>query len=93
MNPSIPGLLASVMLCLAGAATAADTSPGSAGPAASGAGPKPAAAKPAPPPAAGGNGGNVATNGSNTATQVGPKKPKCPDPGNVACPKVQTPAK
>ncbi|MDR7269908.1 hypothetical protein J2X20_002566 [Pelomonas saccharophila] len=37
-------------------------------------------------PAAGGNGGSVSTNGSNLSTQVGPKKPKCPDPASTACP-------
>lgn len=44
-----------------------------------------AIAKPGGAPAAGGNGGGVSTNGSNLSTQVGPKKPKCPDP-TVACP-------
>jgi hypothetical protein len=37
-------------------------------------------------PAAGGSGGSVSSNGSNLSTQVGPKKPKCPDPGATACP-------
>lgn len=91
MKRSIHHLLASALLCLSGAAAAADT-PGAAQPASS-PGVKPAAAKPPAPPTAGGNGGSVATNGSNTAAQVGPKKPKCPDPGNVACPMEKTPAK
>lgn len=37
-------------------------------------------------PAAGGNGGSVSSNGSNLSTQIGPKKPKCPDPASTACP-------
>lgn len=42
-------------------------------------------------PAAGGSGGGVSSNGSNLSTQIGPKKPKCPDPANTACPAVNTP--
>lgn len=34
-------------------------------------------------PAAGGNGGGVSTNSGNTAGQISPKKPKCPDPTKV----------
>lgn len=44
-------------------------------------------------PVAGGNGGGLSSNGSNLGTQVGPKKPKCPDPLNTACPAVKAPVK
>lgn len=94
MTPSIRLLGASALLCAATAALAADA-PAAAGTAkpASSPGATPAAAKPPAPPTAGGNGGSVATNSSNTAVQVGPKKPKCPDPGSTACPMEKTPAK
>ena len=44
-------------------------------------------------PNAGGNGGGLSSNGGNTAGQVTPKKPKCPDPANTACPAVKAPVK
>lgn len=43
-------------------------------------------------PNAGGNGGGLSSNGGNTAGQVTPKKPKCPDPTSTACPAIKTPA-
>lgn len=45
-----------------------------------------------PPPTAGGNGGSVSTNSGNTAGQISPKKPKCPDP-TVSCPAEKVIAK
>lgn len=43
-------------------------------------------------PAAGGNGGGVSSNSGNTAGQISPKKPKCPDP-TKGCPAEQVIAK
>jgi len=89
-------LIGAALLCGAMLAQAADVSPaaGSAK-AASAPGANPAVAKPGTggAPAAGGNGGGLSSNGGNTATQVGPKKPKCPDPANTACPAVKAPVK
>ncbi len=42
-------------------------------------------------PNAGGNGGGLSSNGGNTAGQVTPKKPKCPDP--TKCPVEVKPVK
>jgi hypothetical protein len=80
--------------CAALTAQAADVAP-AAKPAPTQAASAPAAKTTSKPagtaPMAGGNGGGLSSDGSNLGTQVGPKKPKCPDPLNTACPAVKTP--
>jgi hypothetical protein len=48
-------------------------------------------ANPGPAPNAGGSGGDVGSNKGVSGQQIGPKKPKCPDPLNTACPAVKAP--
>lgn len=49
-------------------------------------------ANPGPAPNAGGSGGGVGSNKGVSGQQIGPKKPKCPDP-TVACPAEKVIAK
>lgn len=84
MNHALMRSLAALLAACATAAFAAPDTPTQADRAASG--PSASLKKPGTAPAAGGNGGGVSSNGSNTAGQVTPKKPKCPDPLNTACP-------
>lgn len=76
-------------LCSTLIAQAADVAPAAAPakPATPASGPavKAQGSQPGGAPAAGGSGGGVSSNGSNTGVQVGPKKPKCPDPTG-SCP-------
>ena len=86
--------LLSLLLAIGTAAFAADTTPQAAGPAtAKKAKPSTAASataatgvtSPGTAPNAGGSGGGVGSNKGTSGQQIGPKKPKCPDP-TVACP-------
>ena len=96
MKHSLTLLCAALLGGALATAQAAEVSPAAGGAKpASAATVTPAATKPGTgaAPAAGGNGGGLSSNGGNTATQVGPKKPKCPDPANTACPAVKAPVK
>ena len=79
-------------LLLAACAAPALANPQAAAPAARAASKPAVASHTVKAPNAGGNGGGISSNGGNTAGQVTPKKPKCPDPTSTACPAVKTPA-
>lgn len=83
--------LATLLAACTAAALAAPTTPAPVAKTASG--PSIATTQPGTAPAAGGNGGSLSINGGNTAGQVKPKLPKCPDPLNNACPAVKAPGK
>jgi len=89
-------LLCAALLCGAPQARAADVAPATGtttAKAASGPTAKVVTHKPGAAPAAGGDGGGLSSNSGNTGVQIGPKKPKCPDPTNTACPAVKAPVK
>lgn len=77
--------LGAALLCVATAAPAAEATPAVAKASSAPAVKKVQSTPGGGAPAVGGNGGGLSSNGGNTGTYVGPKKPKCPDP-TVACP-------
>jgi len=89
LNSSIRPLLLALAVGAAPVLASPTTAPPVAKPAASATAANKAGAN---VPAAGGNGGGVSTNSGNTAGQISPKKPKCPDP-TKGCPAEQVIAK
>lgn len=79
-------LIWTVLICGAGVAHAAEVAPAASPAKATSAPAAKVVTKPGAAPAAGGNGGGLSSNSGNTGAQIGPKKPKCPDPNSTVCP-------